>query len=70
MRNIAIQSLAARGQVEVVLVDSGSPTAEYRVFKDLMHELSLPVVYARSRNRETIQAAWNRGIKLARAPYP
>ena len=29
----------------------------------------MPIVYARSAARETIQAAWNRGIKLSRAPY-
>ncbi|WP_420407929.1 glycosyltransferase [Hoeflea sp.] len=67
--NMRIQSLARQGLVEVVLVDSGSPTNEYEVFKAYEPNHDLPIVYARSQERETIQAAWNRGIKLARAPY-
>ena len=67
--NIAAQSLAHDGRVEVVLVDSASPTDEYAVFQAYASTSALPLVYARSHRRETIQAAWNRGIKLARAPY-
>lgn len=67
--NIASQSLAREGHVEVVLVDSNSPTREYDVFKAYAAQSTLPIVFARSADRETIQAAWNRGIRLARAPY-
>lgn len=67
--NIAAQSYAREGRVEVVLVDSNSPTREYDVFKAYAAQSALPIVFARSAARETIQAAWNRGIKLARAPY-
>ncbi len=63
------QSLAQRGELEVVLVDSNSPGDERGAFAAFAAENSLPVVYARSRERETIQAAWNRGIRLSRAPY-
>lgn len=67
--NIAAQSYARDGRVEVVLVDSNSPTREYDVFKAYAAQSALPIAFARSAARETIQAAWNRGIKLARAPY-
>jgi glycosyltransferase involved in cell wall biosynthesis len=63
------QSLAARGEVEVVLVDSNSPADELGAFAAFAAQHDLPIVYARSAERETIQAAWNRGIKLSRAPY-
>jgi glycosyltransferase involved in cell wall biosynthesis len=63
------QSLAQRGELEVVLVDSASPTSERHVFESFVAAHDLPIVYARSAERETIQAAWNRGIRLARAPY-
>lgn len=63
------QSLIKQGRVEIILVDSGSPTAERSVFETYLQTSSLNVVYARSQERETIQAAWNRGIGLARAPY-
>jgi glycosyltransferase involved in cell wall biosynthesis len=66
---LAQQTLVRRGAVEIVLVDSGSPTNERAVFEAFHKQTPLSMVYARSRERETIQAAWNRGIKLARAPY-
>ena len=64
------QSLAQVDGLEVVLVDSNSPgedRAAFEAFAEAHPEL--PICYARSAERETIQAAWNRGIKLARAPY-
>ncbi|MBE9116850.1 glycosyltransferase [Lusitaniella coriacea LEGE 07157] len=63
------QTLIQKGAVEIILIDSGSPGDEYAVFKQLMTEMTLPIVYARSRQRETIQSAWNRGIAMARSPY-
>ena len=45
-------------------------TNEYAVFKAFTNaHPEVPVVFARSVERETIQAAWNRGIKLSKAPY-
>lgn len=67
--NMRSQSLARAGGVEVVLVDSGSPTDEYAVFQAYAAQHDLPIVFARSQERETIQSAWNRGIRLARGPY-
>lgn len=70
MNMLARQTLATLGGVEVVLVDSNSPADErgaFRAFADANPDL--PIVYARSAERETIQAAWNRGIHLSRAPY-
>lgn len=63
------QTLLKNGEVEVILVDSGSPSNEEAVFNDFYNEHGISAVYARSENRETIQSAWNRGIGLARAPY-
>ena len=66
---LANQTLLESGAMEVILVDSGSPEGEYEVFSKCIPSLRMPIVYARSAERETIQAAWNRGISLARAPY-
>jgi glycosyltransferase involved in cell wall biosynthesis len=63
------QTLLRKGEVEVILVDSGSPTDERTVFEEFYRETPFNALYARSADRETIQAAWNRGIKLVRAPY-
>ena len=69
LRMLSQQSVAVRDELEVVLVDSNSPSDEHGALKAFLAEQDLPVVYARSAVRETIQAAWNRGIKLSRAPY-
>lgn len=66
---IAQQTLVRQGKVEFILVDSGSPTKEREALEGFLRDTPLNVVYARSHARETIQAAWNRGIGLARAPY-
>jgi glycosyltransferase involved in cell wall biosynthesis len=63
------QTLLKDKQVEVILLDSGSPAPEYAALTSTLQEFSLPYVYARTPVRETIQTAWNRGIALARAPY-
>ncbi len=69
LRMLAQQTIAAQGGMEVVLVDSNSPSDERGALESFLRDHRLPVVYARSAERETIQAAWNRGIALARAPY-
>lgn len=63
------QSLVRKNLVEIILVDSGSKTNEYAVTMEFLSKSVLNVVYARSAERETIQAAWNRGIHISRAPY-
>lgn len=63
------QTLVKQDAVEIILIDSGSPTNEREVFEAYLQKSPLNAVYARSAERETIQAAWNRGIGLARAPY-
>ncbi len=63
------QTLVNQGEVEIILVDSGSPTNEREVAEFFLQKNPLNAVYARSAERETIQAAWNRGIGLAKAPY-
>ncbi|MBM3883076.1 MAG: glycosyltransferase, partial [Verrucomicrobia bacterium] len=63
------QTMLAHGAAELVLVETGSPSDDYRVFQQWLQLQPWEVVYARTHSRETIQSAWNRGIALARAPY-
>jgi len=63
------QTLLRRHAAELILVDSGSNAEEYERFLYLREPLDVPVVYARSPDRETIQTAWNRGLSLSRSPY-
>lgn len=66
---LANQSLARNGELEVILVDSKSPSDEFGALQAFLSARALPVLYMRSARRETIQAAWNRGIHQSRAPY-
>ncbi len=63
------QSLFLRAEAELVLVDSSSPGREREVVRERASRLACPVVFARSKERETIQMAWNRGIALSRGEY-
>ena len=66
---LARQTVAQSGELEVVLMDSNSPADEHGAMTHFLKDQPLSIVFARSAERETIQAAWNRGINLARAPY-
>jgi len=66
---LAQQTIFQKQEAEIILIDSGSPQQEYQVFQQLLPTLNLPIVYARSEQRETIQSAWNRGILLSQSPY-
>ncbi|WP_374471274.1 glycosyltransferase [Phenylobacterium sp.] len=69
LRFLRQQTLIRDGHAEVVLVDSGSPAAEFAALEQVWREDPFPAVYARSARRETIQAAWNRGLALARGEH-
>jgi glycosyltransferase involved in cell wall biosynthesis len=65
-----LQTLWKAGGVELILVDSGSPDDERSVVMEFVERHpDANLLYARTDERETIQAAWNRGIQLAKAPY-
>lgn len=66
---LSCQTLIKNNQVEIILVDSGSPSDEKKVLDTFLDHTKLNVLYARSPERETIQAAWNRGIGEANGPY-
>lgn len=66
---LSYQTMVQKHQAEIILIDSGSPDEEYKVFQELAPQLNIPILYARSKNRESIQSAWNRAILLAKAPY-
>ncbi|KFF41489.1 MAG: glycosyltransferase [Candidatus Atelocyanobacterium thalassa isolate SIO64986] len=69
LKTLKHQTLIQKKEAEIILIDSGSPGDEYTVFKQIVDDLDIPVVYARSKERETIQMAWNRGIDLSKADF-
>lgn len=69
LKHVSEQSLAHKGQLEVILIDSQSPTDELGLFEQMADQLNFSALYFRTPKRETIQQAWNRGIALSRSPY-
>lgn len=63
------QTMVRRHEVEVILEDSCSPADEWDTVRHFLTASPLSIFYGRSPSRETVQCAWNRGIKVARAPY-
>ncbi len=63
MESYAIQD----GTAEVIFIDSNSPLDEYSVIKKYINKFNL--CYIKSKNRETIQKAWNRGLRHTQSKY-
>ena len=57
-----------RKELEIVVVDSASPQNEGAIVKEFQDHYG-NIVYIRTRERETIYGAWNRGIRAARGKY-
>lgn len=69
LNNLQRQTMVRNATAEIILVDSGSPTNEREIFLKSIDSLNIQVLYVRTKTRETIQKAWNRGIQLAQAEY-
>lgn len=54
-------------ELEIIVIDSGSPENEGEIVKEFQQKYD-NIVYERT-ERETVYAAWNRAIKLARGKY-
>jgi hypothetical protein len=62
------QAAYQRGEVELIFIDSNSPTNERAIFERLIGHVP-HVLYVRTKQRETLYGAWNRGIECSTAPY-
>ncbi len=61
------QTLALKGELEIVVVISGSPENEDEIV--LGYQRRYPNIIAVRTQRETMYEAWNRGIKIASGTY-
>jgi glycosyltransferase involved in cell wall biosynthesis len=67
IENLIGQSLYRREQLEIIIINSGSEQGEDALARGLLAERP-HIVYQRT-ERETLYAAWNRGIGLSRGKY-
>ncbi len=55
-------------KLEIIVIDSASPENEGAIVR--RYQKTNPnIVYLRTKNRETLYQAWNRGIKMAKGKY-
>jgi glycosyltransferase involved in cell wall biosynthesis len=62
------QTLHARGELEILVVDTGSPERDGEIVREFQ-ERHDHIRYLRTDDRRTLYAAWNLGIDAARGRY-
>lgn len=67
LEDLISQTLFAKGQMEIIVVDSGSLQDEVKIVREFQQRYP-HIKYVRT-ERETLYAAWNRGIGLASGKY-
>lgn len=61
------QTLYRRNELEIIVVDSGSTQGEHAIVAD--YQRRWPHIRLLRTERETVYAAWNRGIQMARGRF-
>jgi glycosyltransferase involved in cell wall biosynthesis len=69
LEDLVAQSLFARGQLEVLVIDAASPEAEGAIAGEFVARFPERFRYVRTPERESLYASWNRGARLARGTY-
>lgn len=68
LQDLVDQTLFQKGLLEIVVVDSGSQQNEGEIVREFQSRYS-HIQYIRTEKRETIYAAWNRGIRASGGTY-
>jgi glycosyltransferase involved in cell wall biosynthesis len=68
LQDLIEQTLYEKGKLEIIVIDSASPQDEKSIVQQFQSQYP-NIVYQRTATRETIYAAWNRGIKIAQGSY-
>lgn len=68
LEDLTTQTLFQKGLLEIVVVDSGSPENEWEIVEKFQKQ-SGSILYLRTSERETVYAAWNRGIRASCGKY-
>ena len=69
LEDLAAQTLFAAGQLQVVVINSASTQNEDAVIREFAGRYPMQLVYIHTELRETLYAAWNRGVRAATGIY-
>ncbi|HXI55926.1 MAG TPA: glycosyltransferase [Polyangia bacterium] len=67
LEDLVAQTLFAKGQLEIIVIDSGSPENEGDIVREMQRQHP-GIQYVRT-ERETLYASWNRAVALAHGTY-
>jgi glycosyltransferase involved in cell wall biosynthesis/ubiquinone/menaquinone biosynthesis C-methylase UbiE len=67
LKDLVNQTLYKQGKLEIIVINSGSEQNEEIIVKDFQNK-HINITYLQT-ERETLYAAWNRGIKIAKGTY-
>jgi len=68
LQDLVEQTIFARGELEILVIDSNSPQNEREVVERFQQRYP-NIRYMRTSERETLYQAWNQGIELAHGRY-
>ena len=68
LQDLVEQTLYQKGELEIVIIDSASEQNERGIVEEFQSKYS-HIIYHLTPKRETIYAAWNRGIKMSQSEY-
>ncbi|MCK4984333.1 MAG: glycosyltransferase, partial [Desulfobacterales bacterium] len=68
LQDLVDQTLFQKGEVEVIVIESGSQQAEGEIVQEFQRKFP-NIKYIRTEQHETVYAAWNRGIRIASGKY-
>ncbi|MFM9267672.1 glycosyltransferase [Tychonema sp. BBK16] len=68
LQDLVDQILYKQGALEIIVIDSGSQQNEQAIVREFQAKYP-HIVYDRTSERETLYAAWNRGIKMSHGAY-
>ncbi len=69
LENLVHQTLFQKGQLEIIIINSGSLENEREIVEEFKQKYSDKIIDIQTPKRETIYSAWNRGIEQARGQY-
>ena len=68
LEDLVKQTLYKKGELQIIIIDSASQQQEGAIASQFQTKYA-NIIYHRTAEKETIYAAWNRGIKLAKGEY-
>jgi glycosyltransferase involved in cell wall biosynthesis len=68
LRNLLMQPIYQRGEMEIVVIDSNSQEGEGAIVQNFQRNFDR-IRYVRTPQRETVYKAWQRGVDMAKGEY-